>query len=83
MLVRLVIIGVLVFFLSRMIRALLLSGGRSASPGFRDSGEKMVSDMAQDPQCGVYVDTRQAISSRAGNEVIYFCSEECRAKHTK
>ena len=83
MLIRLIIIGILVFFIVRMIRALLPSDGRSSTSAFRESGEKMVNDMAQDPQCGVYVDTKQAISARAGNEIIYFCSEECRKKYLK
>jgi uncharacterized protein len=82
-LIRLIIIGIFVFFIFRMIRALLPSDRRSSSSAFRESGEKMVSDMAQDPQCGVYVDTKQAILSRAGNETIYFCSEECRNKYLK
>ena len=83
MLIRLIIIGIFFFFIFRIIRVLFLSDVRSSSSGFRDGDEKMVNDMAQDPQCGVYVDTQLAISARAGNEVIYFCSEECRKKYLK
>ena len=81
MIVRLIIIGLLVFFLARLIRTLLLSDGRSPPSTFRDGGERMVNDMAQDPECGVYVDTKQALSARAGHKTVYFCSEKCRKKY--
>jgi len=80
-LIRLIIIGICVFFGFRMVRALFFSHLPSSSAGFRDGVRGRVNDMAQDPQCGIYVDTKQAISARVENEVIYFCSEECRKKY--
>jgi len=80
MLIRLIIIGIIVFFLFRIIRALFFSHVPS-SPVFRDNGEKTVNEMAQDPHCGVYVDAKQAFSAQVGNELLYFCSEECRKKY--
>ena len=80
MLIRLIIIGILLFFIVRIVRALFFSHVPS-SPAFRDEGERKVNEMAQDPHCGVYVDTQQAFSARVGNEVHYFCSEECHKKY--
>ena len=69
MLIRLIIIGIFVFFLFRIIRA-LFSPQVPSSSVFRDEGERIVNDMAQDPHCGVYVDTKQAFSA-PGREMNY------------
>jgi YHS domain-containing protein len=38
-------------------------------------------EMVQDPVCGTYVDKSSAISVRSGEQVLYFCSYECRKKY--
>ena len=41
-----------------------------------DSGE-----MVQDPVCGTYVDKDSAVTVRNGDQVLHFCSYECRQKY--
>ncbi|MBR4424004.1 MAG: transcriptional regulator [Mailhella sp.] len=38
-------------------------------------------EMVKDPVCGTYVDKSSAISVRSGDQVLYFCSYECRQKY--
>ena len=81
MIIRFIILGILVFLLFRILRSLFLP---PASPRSRifSAGEKMVvNDMVQDPHCGVYVARKEAYSTRRGDEVLYFCSEECCKKY--
>ena len=38
-------------------------------------------ELVQDPICGAYVEKDSSISVRNGEEVIHFCSYECRKKY--
>ena len=38
-----------------------------------------VSQLVQDPQCGVYLDVREAVPRSVGNGQVFFCSETCAA----
>ncbi len=40
--------------------------------------ETVTGQMIKDPQCGMYVATDLAITTRVKGETHYFCSEECR-----
>jgi YHS domain-containing protein len=37
-------------------------------------------ELKKDPVCGTFISTSTAIQKRAGGEVYYFCSAECRDK---
>lgn len=37
-------------------------------------------EMKKDPICGTYIPENQAIKYKAGGEIHYFCSEECKTK---
>jgi YHS domain-containing protein len=37
-------------------------------------------ELKKDPVCGTFIATTTAIQKRAGGEVYYFCSTECRDK---
>ncbi len=39
--------------------------------------------MVKDPVCGTYVEKDSGITVRSGDEVICFCSYECRDKYLK
>lgn len=41
------------------------------------SGKRLV----RDPICGMYVAEELAVTSRTGNEMVHFCSAECRDKY--
>jgi len=81
MIFRLIILGILFFFLFRIIRSLLFSSPPLSSQLFPEGEKKIVNDMVKDPYCGVYVDRDQAFPLRVKNKVLYFCSEECRKNY--
>jgi len=76
----------IVFFLLGLIRSfvakMLKSSGRSRfsnkAATSKNPGETIVGQTVKDPQCGMYVATDLAISSKVGGKVLHFCSEECR-----
>jgi len=39
--------------------------------------------LVRDPVCGTHVAEELAISARTGNEVIHFCSAECRDRYLR
>ena len=39
--------------------------------------------LVRDPLCGMHVAEELAIPMRAGNELIHFCSQECRDQYLK
>ncbi len=51
-------------------------GPRPAHESGGDKGEEMV----QDPVCSSYVPISSAVTVRAPEGTLYFCSEECRDK---
>ena len=40
-------------------------------------------DMAQDPNCKVYVPVSRSVVRKIGGETHYFCSEECASNYLK
>lgn len=81
MLVRLLlwlIVGFLVYTVFQVIKqALLKPPGPPAEKTSR--GEEMV----QDPECGTYVPSNDAIKVQLKGETHYFCSTDCRDKYQK
>jgi uncharacterized protein len=61
-------------FLATILRAFKRPGPTSNATGTRNL-------MVKDPVCGMYMDSRLAIRLQSKNEVLYFCSEECRKKY--
>ena len=75
MLVRLIILGLIVWFASRVVRKLLAGAGANPSGAPTPGGS--VDDMVQDPVCGTYVPVRDAFQREMGGRVHHFCSERC------
>jgi hypothetical protein len=50
-------------------------GGRSASP---QPPQRAGGALVRDPHCGTYVMQSRALSSGAGSQAHYFCSDACR-----
>ena len=70
----------LVLFALAAIAAYLLFK-RLASP-FRpsveaDQGDDRLGRLVQDPNCGVYVDSKEAVRRKAPDGELFFCSKEC------
>ena len=78
---RLLIIGVLVYFLYRIFTRWMV--GHSASSGgavnHRDKGA--IDDiMVKDPQCEVFFPKNEAVRASIDGRDLFFCSTECRDK---
>lgn len=77
MLVRLILALILGFLIYTVFQALKQALNRPTPPPDKISrGE----DMVQDPECGIYVPRRDAISLQAGTTQHHFCSTACRDK---
>jgi uncharacterized protein len=68
------------WFIKRIIAAFLGSPRQAGTGATARSPSK---NMVKDPVCGMYMDSRLAIRVKKGNEVFYFCSEDCRKKFTE
>ena len=77
----------LVLFLAflRVIRSLvtrvfspLLEMHSRPRAGSDRARETVAGQMIKDPQCGMYVATDLAITTRVKGKTLHFCSEECR-----
>ncbi len=55
-------------------------GGSPAAKGHYKATDLKGEDMVRDPSCNTYIPKDNALSAKAGGEVHYFCSEECRTK---
>jgi YHS domain-containing protein len=79
MVVRLIIIGLLVYCVVRFMRILFPSS--SERPLHSAGGqEPTVKEMVQDPHCGVYVVKQDAYCVHSNAQTLYFCSEDCSRK---
>ncbi|MDQ2712694.1 MAG: hypothetical protein M3Y24_10785 [Acidobacteriota bacterium] len=55
------------------------SGKRWAEP---QSPGNLGGDLHKDPVCGTYVAESTALRRQAGGQTFYYCSENCREKHS-
>lgn len=79
-LIRLLILGVLVWLLVRLVRGVLTPSRPLVSRGARPGGEVQAGELVQDPQCGVYIPKETAVKGPRGQ---LFCSPECRDAYRK
>jgi YHS domain-containing protein len=62
-----------VFLMIRRVTAPARRAARSAA----EPAMRPVSQLVQDPNCGVYVDAQAAIRHTVGKGQVFFCSETC------
>jgi YHS domain-containing protein len=78
---RLIIYIILIFLLYRIARVLLFP---KKTPIQQKNEPTLHGDeTVLDPICQSYFPKDEALSVRNGNELTYFCSEECREKFIK
>ncbi len=53
-----------------------------ASGGRGPSGVKLGGELKKDPVCGTYVSVETSVKKTVGGQVLHFCSEQCRDRHT-
>jgi YHS domain-containing protein len=58
-----------------LLRKLLSPAARTAQTATEPP--RPVSQLVQDPQCGVYLDVNDAVQRTVGNGKVFFCSESC------
>ena len=78
---RIVLIGIIIFFLFRLffkgnLFGFLKRNKKSTSP-------KPLEEMKKDPICGTFIPQSQALEYKSGDQIHYFCSEECKSKYQK
>ena len=78
-----ILLPVLLFLVLRsVIRGLFASS--PAAPAKRSPDPPPVpsagGELKKDPVCGTYVSAATSVRQKVGGEVVYFCSDECRAK---
>ena len=57
--------------------------GKSASQAESAPEVLNTKTLLRDPVCGMHVAEELAITARTGNEIVCFCSAECRDKYMK
>ena len=76
--IRVLVLALILRVVVSFVRGLVSGGTGSGSAGTGapgPSGESV--QLVKDPVCGTYVEPSQALSTRAGSTVHYFCSETC------
>jgi YHS domain-containing protein len=74
---KLLIYVILIYIAYKLINKVL--GGRPVEKGHYKTTDFQGEDMVCDPSCNTYIPKDNALSTKAGGEVHYFCSEECRS----
>ncbi len=73
----LVLVSVIRLLLTRVFSPTLKMHSRPRAGSDR-AREKVAGRVMKDPQCGMYVATDLAFTTRVKGETLHFCSEECR-----
>ena len=75
-----VLLTLLIRAASRLWRGLAdgMSGGTS-----RGAAAAQAVQMVRDPVCGTFVVPGKALSTTAGGETLWFCSEHCRSEFSR
>lgn len=68
----------LVWIVRRLLALFAKSSGTNQS---RDAAAENPNPMVKDPVCGMYMDSRLAVSLERRQEKYFFCSEDCRQKY--
>ena len=79
LLVRLLVFGLLFFFIGRAIKRFLGGLRDGMSPGRPENKAATKGQMmARDPVCGTFVVPERSLTVRDRSGAHYFCSEKCR-----
>ena len=76
---RIVILGVLFYFLYKLFFGKKKVTGTGTLSGSGKAGGQAVQDLlVEDPVCHTYVPKGQAVHLESGDATYYFCSSKCR-----
>jgi YHS domain-containing protein len=82
-LIRLIILGALVYFAAKAVKRLFLSGSMPNRESGGDAVSKVDDIMVKDPYCQSYFPKRNGIHLHFNGEDLIFCSRECRDNFLK
>jgi YHS domain-containing protein len=82
-LIRLIILGALVYFGLKAVKRLFLSGVVSNRESGGNAVSKVDDIMIKDPYCQSYFPKRNGIRLHFNGEDLFFCSPECRDNFLK
>jgi YHS domain-containing protein len=78
MLFRLLILGILGFVIYRAVRSWLTNTIGDSGQGGSRQPDRVDDEMIKDPVCGTYFAQRNGVALTTSENVLYFCSTECR-----
>lgn len=86
MYLRIFLIAMMVLFVLRAVARFM--GGLAQGAGAQGAGGRrrpvdVPVKMAKDPVCGTFVVPGKALSTTAGGETVWFCSEHCRTEFAR
>jgi YHS domain-containing protein len=83
---RFFLIALMVLFALRAVARLMggiAQGAGRQGAGARQRPAEVPVKMAKDPVCGTFVVPGKALSTTAGGETVWFCSEHCRTEFAR
>jgi YHS domain-containing protein len=83
MILRIILIGILIYLLFKVTSLAIRSFKAQAFEGQdqKPLSDREVSEMVRDPVCGVYIAPNEALSVVDQGRTIHFCSSECRQQY--
>ncbi|MGD9217492.1 MAG: hypothetical protein PVJ84_21960 [Desulfobacteraceae bacterium] len=81
MLFRLLILGILGFVIYRAVRSWLTDTTGDSHRGGSKQPDRVDDEMIKDPVCGTYFAQRNGVALTTSENVLYFCSAECRDRY--
>jgi hypothetical protein len=76
--IRFLIIGLVVYFIYRLLKGKSVSLPRSGRGKEEESTMPAEAELTRDPQCGAYFLKQQGVPAMVDGKPIHFCSEKCR-----
>ena len=77
-LIRILVLAGLALIAYSVYRKMIGSPGRGEDP---NQSDERLGRLVQDPECGVWVDGKQAVRREVPGGELYFCSKECAKAH--
>ena len=76
------VIGLVMKAFANMVGPDLARASPQGEPQPPSSTASATSELKKDPVCGTYVLAATAVKKTSGGQTIYFCSTDCRDKHS-
>ena len=79
---RLIILAILVYLLYLFIKKFTSTKKQQSQEfGYWKNGGQVEDEMIKDPQCNTYYPKKDMIQYTLDDEVLFFCSEDCKNKY--